>query len=74
MMAVCVCVDMSDDDCPGDIAWWCPYIQATDCYDASATCCRTCAQYRRQVPGESFSSIVLQKRFQVESSQVVIAQ
>jgi len=40
-------------ECSGDIAWWCPYIEATDCYDAAATCCRTCQKYRKSVPGKT---------------------
>jgi len=51
---LCVlCIDATESDCTGDIAWWCAFIEATDCYDASATCCRTCEQHRKQVPGDS---------------------
>ena len=43
----------SVDDCAADVAWWCPYIQPTDCYEASATCCLTCRKYRKPVPGKN---------------------
>ena len=56
LLALYTCLNVvcdDSEDCAGDVAWWCAYIQPTDCYEASGTCCRTCQEYRKPVPGKT---------------------